>query len=93
MPINPSAPQHKRCAERSFPTNDLRGLGDCIQDHAYTFQPSRSMLEYGCSINQHGTLRVHYHSGCCLVQGNQSQSRSDLLNQVVAEDEQQWGFL
>ncbi len=57
MPTNPSALQHKRCAERLFHTNDTRGLGDFLQDHAYTFQPSRCRLEHGCSINQHGTLR------------------------------------
>ncbi len=91
MPINPSAPQHKRCAERSFPTNDLRGLGDCIQDDAYTFQPSRSMRKHVYYVNQ-GALVIRDHARSILVQGGAPERAIVLFGSLVTEDEQRRWF-
>ncbi len=48
MPTNPSVPPMLRLAMWSFPTIDLRGPADFLQDHVDTFQTTHS-----------GSCRVH----------------------------------
>ncbi len=92
MSNSSTAPRARQSAQ-SFHTNDTVGTSDFLQDHRYTFQPGRSMLEYGHYVNPHGTLIVLYNSGSCLVQGADPQPGIDLLNMLVVAEEQRRGWL